>query len=104
LNDVVYVEAAQQMAKRVVDESPEPCDVSERARYAMRLCVGRVPNDDEVKRVVAFHDAELKRFRDKQADASAIVQSTTAADTSELAAWTLVCRSILNLDETLTKD
>ena len=30
LNDVVYVEAAQRMAQRIIDETPD-CDVSQRA-------------------------------------------------------------------------
>jgi hypothetical protein len=83
LNDTVFVEAAQHMAERVMKEAN---GTEDRARYAMRLCIGRVPDDDEVNRIVAFYEKESKR-----------------KDVSETAAWTLVCRSLLNLDETLTK-
>ncbi len=103
LNDVVYVEAAQRMAQRIIDQTPGD-DPAERARLVMRLCIGRSPNDDEVNRVVKFYDAQLQRFHDKKADPAAVAGQSDHADESELAAWTLVCRSVLNLDETLTKD
>ena len=103
LNDVVYVEAAQRMAQRIIDETPD-CDVSQRATLVMRTCIGRTPSDDEVKRVIAFYDAELQRFEDKKADPVAVAGTSGRSDMPELAAWTLVCRSVLNLDETLTKD
>jgi hypothetical protein len=103
LNDVVYVEAAQRMARRIIDESPDT-DAAARASLAMRLCIGRTPDDDEVKRIVAFYQKELQRLQDKKADPAAVAGATGRPDTPELAAWTLVCRSVLNLDETLTKD
>jgi hypothetical protein len=70
----------------------------------MRICIGRSPGDDEVDRVVKFYDAELQRFEDKQADPIKVAGISNTGDAPELAAWTLVCRSVLNLDETLTKD
>jgi hypothetical protein len=103
LNDVVFVEAAQRMARRIVKDTPG-CDTEQRARLVMRLCVGRSPSDDEVNRVLTFYNAELKRIDDKKADPIAVAGVSKTADARELAAWTLVCRSVLNLDETLTKD
>jgi hypothetical protein len=105
MNDIVYTEAAQAMAKRVMDD----CDGEEdRARFAMRLCVGRDPQPSEVQRLVAFYKAELEHFHG-QADPKAVALAPgTAApkdvDLPERAAWTMVCRAVLNLDETMTKD
>jgi hypothetical protein len=103
LNDTVFVEAAQRMARRIVDDTPG-CDTDQRARLVMRLCVGRTPSDDEVNRVVKFYNAELQRFEDEKADPVKVAGISNKTDAPELAAWTLVCRSALNLDETLTKD
>ena len=103
LNDVVYVEAAQRMAQRVIDQTPN-CNAAQRATLAMRLCTGRSPDDDEVKRIIAFYNVQLQKFTEKKADPAAVAGVSGRPDLPELAAWTLVCRSVLNLDETLTKD
>ena len=75
----------------------------------MRLCIGREPQADEVQRVLEFYDAQLKRFHDKSADPQLVALAPNAPppkdlDLPQLAAWTMVCRSTLNLDETFTKD
>jgi hypothetical protein len=105
LNDIVYTEAAQAMAKRVIDDRDGEAD---RACYAMRLCVGRNPQPSEVERLVAFYKVELEHFHG-QADPKEVALAPGAAapkdvDLPELAAWTMVCRAVLNLDETMTKD
>ena len=74
------------------------------ATLAMRLCTGRSPDDDEVKRIIAFSNAQLQKFSEKKADPAAVAGVSGRPDLPELAAWTLVCRSVLNLDVTLTKD
>jgi hypothetical protein len=106
LNDTVFVEAAQRMAQHILAETPN-CDARDRAKLIMRICTGRSPSDDEVNRVVKFYDLEMKRFTDQKADPvaiAAVAGISGKSDEPELAAWTLVCRSVLNLDETLTKD
>ena len=106
LNDSVFVEAAQAMAGRVVTTGPK--DAAGKARFALRLCVTREPEPAEVDQVVAFYESQLKRFRDKSADAKRVatseaVKPAAGADLDELAAWTVVSRALLNLDETITK-
>jgi hypothetical protein len=111
LNDVVYTEAAQHMAERVLQDVPQADhgDSVQLARYAMRLCVGRVPDNDEVNRIVAFYNTELAKFQSGKADAAkvALAENETKprdVDMPQLAAWTMVCRAVLNLDETFTKN
>jgi hypothetical protein len=106
LNDPVYVEAAQALARRIVREGGvAPAD---RARFAVRLCLVRPPNDEQVSQLVALYDDELAHYMQ---DAKSAEQLATdplgplpdGMDPAELAAWTVVANVILNLDGVLTK-
>jgi mono/diheme cytochrome c family protein len=108
LNDEVFVEAAQHMARRVMTDVPT-ADTRARAEHAFRLCLTRKPTPEELTPIVAFYDAQLARFKGKAADAAKVAAVDPAKppeglDPSELAAWTAVSRAILNLDETVTKE
>lgn len=114
LNDAVFVEAAGALARRVLRESPEPSEDS-RLNLAYRLCLGREPRPEERARVLDFYNEQLARFRDGRLDASRILGPTTnpptpllavpeGVDHNELAAWTVVARALLNLDEMVTKE
>ena len=107
LNDTAFVEAAQGLARRVLAEGPR--DDAGRVAYAFRLCVARAPDAKEREQIVAFYNAQLKRFREspgvaKQMATSDVVKAPDRADLPELAAWTAVSRALLNLDETITKE
>jgi hypothetical protein len=60
--------------------------------------------------IVDFYEAQLKRFKeDKKLDPAAVAladpkNKPAGMDVDELAAWTTVARSMLNLDETVTKE
>src|SRR5207253_1548274 len=57
LNDPVYVEAAQSLARRIVREGGAA--TAERARFALGLCLVRPPRDEQVEQLVALYDDEL---------------------------------------------
>ena len=103
LNDPVYVEAAQGLARRMMKEGGStPVD---RVRHGFRLCLARPPNDAETQRLVQLFEqarAELSK-QPEQATKLAGVPLGTAKDlpAPELAAWTVVANVLLNLDETL---
>jgi hypothetical protein len=108
LNDEVFNEAARAMAARLMKDIPAD-DAKARAEYAFRLCLSRRPADDELTQIVSFYDAQLSRFKTKNADAVKLTMIDPAnppknIDVNELAAWTTVSRAILNLDETVTKE
>lgn len=106
LNDPVYVEAAQALARRMLAEGGTTAQ--ERATYGFRLCVTRPPNPTEVERLVALYEASLAKYK---ADATAAKQMATEPlgalpanmDAAEAAAWTVVGNVLLNLDEVLAK-
>jgi len=80
LNDVVFVEAARALAKRVVREAP--ADDAARLRHAFRLCLGREPDSAE---------------RD-------MLSTLLAKEKPAEDAWFGVARVLLNLDETITRE
>jgi hypothetical protein len=86
-----------------------PKDPPARATFAFRLCLSRTPDDHELAQLIQFHQAQLDQFRQhpeqaKQVAMSEAVPAAKDSDVPDLAAWTVVSRSILNLDETITKE
>ncbi|MCZ6597937.1 MAG: DUF1553 domain-containing protein, partial [Planctomycetota bacterium] len=109
LNDPAFVEAAKGLAVRMLTEAgPEPED---RARRGFRLCLSREPAADELAILVDLYRAEREAFAadpDGAQRARALASLPPGLDVSgldpiELAAWTVVANTLLNLDETITK-
>jgi mono/diheme cytochrome c family protein len=106
LNDPVYVEAAQALARRIVHEggaSPE-----ERCRYALKLCLVNPPQPKQVDELVSLLLAERKHYREDMKAARALATEPlgklpAGLDEPELAAWTVVANVLLNLDGVLTR-
>jgi hypothetical protein len=78
-------------------------------KLAFRLCLTRSPDTAELQMITAFYHAQLDRFRQQPEQAKAAAVSSALpppknADIPELAAWTMVSRSLLNLDETITRN
>ena len=71
LNDPVYVEAAQALARRIVREGGK--DVRARVRYGLQLCLGRPPEPEQVEPLVALFDAENERYRSGSPGGSELV-------------------------------
>ena len=106
LNDPTYVETARGLAERTMHEGGK--SNNERVTYAFRIVTGRRPTaaesaillDEFNQRCTAFKtDAEiaakLLSVGESQADSNLPIE--------ELAAWTMVARLLLNLDEAITK-
>ncbi|MGH9667975.1 MAG: DUF1553 domain-containing protein, partial [Bryobacteraceae bacterium] len=107
LNDPAYVEAARVLAQRTLREGGR--DAGQRIRYAFRLATARTPNSKEVAVLRALERAELAEYRAHKDEAEKLLGVGESArdpklDASELAAWTTVASTILNLDETVTKE
>jgi hypothetical protein len=106
LNDPTYVEAARKLAERVMHES-EGCD--ERIALAFRLVTARPPRATERTLLRGLFDESLKRYRADPALGHKLLQVGESPrddrlDVAELAAWTMVASTILNLDETVTRN
>lgn len=106
LNDPVYVEAAQALARRMVAEGGKT--PAERAAYGFRLCLIRPPKKAEVDRLVALYEQVRSRYRNDR-DAAELLATRPlgplpkGSDPVEMAAWTVVGNVLLNLDEMFLK-
>src|SRR4029453_5307853 len=107
LNDVTYVEAARVLAERVMKEAgPNPTD---RVLLAFRLTTSRSPQSRELAILQAGLQQHLAHFREDKAAALKVVSRgeyprNAKLDVAELAAYTAVCNTLLNLDEVITKE
>jgi hypothetical protein len=106
LNDPTYVESARSLASRVMLEAPG--DPGKRIQYAFRLATARVPAAQEIQVLRDLEEKELSVYRhDPEAARKLLAVGESPVnpklDLAELAAWTVVSSSILNLDETVTK-
>jgi hypothetical protein len=110
LNEPVFVEAARALALRTLREGG--ADDDRRVERAFFLCTSRPPSADEKRELLAFLAAQRQRLAAGWLDAREI--ATGDPDTrpdlpagttpQDAAAWTLVARVLLNLDETVTKN
>ncbi|HKD36104.1 MAG TPA: DUF1553 domain-containing protein, partial [Pirellulales bacterium] len=62
LNDPVYIESAQALARRMMTESPS-ADPAARLDRGFRFCLARSPQPGETSRLLALYDEELTHFR-----------------------------------------
>ena len=105
LNDPVFIEASQALARRLMKEGPTD---EARLRRAYALCLAREPDGSELATLQALLARSLKEYR---ADAKLAEQMATqplgpadkGTDLPALAAWTAVCSVIMNLDEFLMR-
>ena len=107
LNDAVYVEAAQALARRMVRVS-ERSDINSRIASGIEMALFRQPGPAEVSALTALYDEQLKYYQQNQAEAEKMATKPLGPlpqgmNSAELAAMTNVANVILNLDEFLTK-
>jgi mono/diheme cytochrome c family protein len=109
LNEVIFTECARSLGRRTLESGTN--DV-ERVTFAFRSCVGRKPSVDECRELVGLLDKVRARVAEgwinpgeistgKNALPERLPPATTPA---QLAAYTVVARVLLNLDETITKE
>ncbi|MBK7406152.1 MAG: PSD1 domain-containing protein [Phycisphaerales bacterium] len=106
LNDPVYVEAAQALARRMMAEGGPIA--SERARRGLRLCLAREPRREEVDVILELVADQYEHFKDRAPDATRLATEPLGplpdgVDPAEAAAWTVAANVMLNMDEFLTR-
>ncbi|MCP3918129.1 MAG: DUF1553 domain-containing protein [bacterium] len=107
LNDPVYVEAAQALARRIVREGGETTRA--RASYGLELCLLRQPDEARVDVVEELFATELAHYAENEGAARALATDPLGPlepdePVVELAAWTVVANVLLNQDALLVKD
>lgn len=107
LNDPTYVEAARAFAARALLQQAMPPEA--RINWIMREAIGRGPDSGEMQVLSTLLEEQRKRYKDAPEAAAALIsvgESKVGADVPpiELAAWTAVTRTVLNLHEAITRD
>ena len=134
LNDPVFIEAAQAMARRLISETPEAStpaaegsqgkliksegsqgkrlmhafEQGKRLMHAFELALLRPPTDRELERLQQLYDDCLQDYQADPTQAQKIATkpigpAPQGVELPDLAAMTVVCNVILNLDELLMK-
>jgi hypothetical protein len=106
LNDPVYIEAAQALARRIVKDGGSTS--ADKVRFGFRACLSRPPTDDELSRLVKLYGQALARFAQNADEAKRLATEPLGPpppemNVTDLAAWTVVGNVLLNLDETVMK-
>jgi mono/diheme cytochrome c family protein len=106
LNDPVFVEAAQALARRMVAEGGKT--VEDRIVYGFRLCLARKPSAAERASLARLYDKALARYAKDEPNAKLIAThplgpAPKGVAIKQLAAWTVVGNVLLNLDEVIAK-
>jgi hypothetical protein len=107
LNEKTFVEAAQALALRVIKEGGR--DNRARAAFAFELCTSRKPTSTETDALLRFWKEQYVYFEERTAAAVNVAVAdlkNLPADVNlhKVAAWAMVSRTLLNLDETVTKE
>ncbi len=105
LNDPVYVEAAQALARLMAAQGRT---AEELAAWGFRRCLTRPPTAAETARLVKLHGEMKARYEKDPAKAKSLATDPlgplpAGMDAADLAAWTVVCNVLLNLDELFMK-
>ncbi|HMF17137.1 MAG TPA: DUF1553 domain-containing protein, partial [Gemmataceae bacterium] len=106
MNDVTYVEAARNLAQRIMLERKTAED---RLALAFRLATLRKPGQHEIRILRSGFDAHLASYQKDRPAALKLVSAGEShrnerLEVAELAAYTAMAGLILNLDEVVTKE
>jgi hypothetical protein len=105
LNDPVYIEAAQALARRISQTSGSPAD---KVDQGFRLCMARPPKETERQQLLELYETSRAEFalapdKAKQMATEPLGPAPEGANVVDLAAWSAVGNVLLNLDEMLMR-
>ncbi len=104
LNNEVFSEASQAMARRLLSQTFS--DDASRLAYAVRLCVSRPPRENELRQLTDLLTIARDWYRAHPDEAKQLVgtYAVSGVTPDETAAWVATARILLNLDETITRE
>jgi hypothetical protein len=110
LNETIFIEAARGLAMRILREGGG--DDLSRARHGFLLCTSRQPDDAELAEVLGALSSRRQRLAEgwlnprevTTGDPAKLPELPPGTTPQDAAAWTLLSRVLLNMDETLTRN
>jgi len=107
LNETVFMECARALAVRALREGGNTD--AERITFAFRCCTSRPPDADEIGELAQLLSAERDRIAKGEVKAADLAgdgneKLPPGVSATDAAAYTVVARVLLNLDETITKE
>jgi hypothetical protein len=107
MNDPTYVESSRKLAERILNEGGDSPEA--KLTFAVRTMLSRAPSEKELAILKRLLERERDAFKAKPEEAKKLLAVGESPrdeklDTVELAAWTVVASTLLNLDETMTKN
>jgi hypothetical protein len=107
LNDPTYVEAARTFAEKVLREGGT--DFRQRLDFAFQRALSRPANDEEAEVLQELLATQSAEYESNPAAAQALLSTgehpvPSEVPPAELAAWTSLTRTILNLHEVITRN
>jgi hypothetical protein len=110
LNEPLFLECARNLALKTLGEGG--ATDKDRIAYAFRRCVSRLPDEAETAAIAALLERQLAAFNKTEAkpwelaanDPNSPPQLPAGITPAQAAAWTVVSRVLLNMDETITKE
>ncbi|WP_397569888.1 PSD1 and planctomycete cytochrome C domain-containing protein [Schlesneria sp. T3-172] len=106
LNDPTFLEASRAFAARILTESGESPE--ERLRFAFNEAVSRSPSPKEMEVFKHLIEQSLKEFSEDRKAARELLSVglkplPEGTDQSQLAAWAVIARAVLSLNEAMTR-
>jgi hypothetical protein len=101
MNDVVFIECARALGRRLAEMKGTN---TERIDAAFRTCLARQPTTEERNRLEQLFNDFHEMARKDPATSKLIGNEKLTGDAAEIGAWTAFARTLLNLDEFITRD
>ena len=106
MNDVQYLEASRHLATKALQTQG---DNNDKIKKAFRKVTSRFPNKEELIIMSEVLQAHHKHFEANSNEAKELIAHGESEvpkdiDSNELAAWTMLCSQLYNLDEAITKE
>jgi hypothetical protein len=107
MNNITFIETSRLMAERMLREGGKSTE--DKIAFGFRLATSRFPTNDESQILRDVHRQFTQRYRNDATAANALLgvgefPHDSSLNAAELAAMTMLASTILNLDETITKE
>ena len=106
MNDVQYLEASRHLAYKALKSTG---DDSSKLKTAFRKVTSRFPNSDEISIMSQVLTEHKQHFKANEKEAKELIKHGDSKvpediEIDKLAAWTMLCSQLYNLDEAITKE